>query len=213
MKLITSFVVLSALVSCAPAPEIKKRDPLFTTEEKIVVLSEKADKEILSAKYNNSIKLRCDFILDNNSDANITLNQAFFFEVNLAAGEHPKNLTVFKNGHNFTVGFRVKQFDILPENTINYANGVTEVMKDTPLVELLVRGREVNGKFDKKYDRSVYLNEKQPVILTDLFPEKYPHILKCQLITVVPDNYKDQYLIISPEKEDIPSPEMVFETN
>ena len=212
MKLITSLVVLSALVSCAPAPEIKKRSPLFTTEEKLVVLSDKADKEIMSAKYNNSINLRCDFIIDNKPDANITLNSAFYFSVNLAAGEHPINLTVFKNGHNFTVGFRVKQFDILPENKITYANGVTEILKDTPLVELLVRGREVKGNFDKKYDRSVYVNEKQPVIITDLFPEKYPHILKCQLETVISENYKEQNEIILPTKED-PEIVVIFRNN
>jgi hypothetical protein len=109
-------------------------------------------------------------------------------------------------------------------NPIKYPNGDIEIMKDTPMVELLVRGREVKGSLDKKYDRSVYLNEKQPVIITNLFPEKYPHIVKCQLITVIPENYKDQYLITSPEKEDAPeemnpeiaatpSPEVVSDAN
>ena len=51
-----------------------------------------------------------------------------------------------KRFRNFTVGFRVKMFDILPENQIKYPNGDTEIMRDTPLVELLVRGREVKGE-------------------------------------------------------------------
>lgn len=201
MKFLTPLFILSALVSCGPAPEIEKRAPLFSTEEKLVVLSEKADKEVIISKYKNSIKLRCNFIIDDKADASVSLDNSFFFSINLAAEEKPINLSVSKNGQKFTVGFRVKQFDILPENPIIHPDGSIELMKQTPMVELLVRGREVKGKNDKKYDRSVFINEKQPVILIDLFPKKYPHIVKCALETVIPEEYADQYVITPPVVE------------
>lgn len=213
MKLFISIAVLTGLVSCAPAPEIKKRAPLFKTEERLVVLSEKADKEVIISKYKNSINLRCDFMIDNQEDANITNLSGSGFTVNLANSEAPTNL-VFKmnNGQVFTVGMQVKTFDILPEMIIPHVSGSVYQMKQTPFVELIIRGRDVHGKKDKRYEKSMLAYENIPVAITDLFPKKYPHFMKCELQTVIAKAFEDQYVIILPTKEDSPATEVPSET-
>lgn len=206
MKSYLSLAVLSALISCAPAPEIKKRAPLFTSTEKLVVLSEKADKEVITSKYNDSIKLRCDFMIDNKADTNVTFLTGTGFTVNLALGEAPTNL-VFKmlNGQVFTAGVQVKKFDILPEVSLPHASGDLYLMKQTPVVELVIRGRDVHGRKDKRYQKTVVAYENLSVSLTDLFPKEYPHYMKCEVQTVIPKSYSDQYQIFPPNKEDVPS--------
>ncbi len=225
MKTPLSFVLLTILASCGPAPEIKKRAPLFTTEEKLVVLSEKADKEVIISKYKNTIKLKCDFMIDNKADTNVTNLTGAGFTVNLAASEAPTNL-VFKmlNGQVFTAGVQVKKFDILPEKVLLHEAGSTYIMKQTPVVELVIRGRDVHGKKDKRYQAKRIAYENIAVTITDLFPKNYPHFLKCEVQTVVPEGYQDQYQVIPPMKEAAPvetnpetavtpSPDAVSETN
>jgi hypothetical protein len=225
MKFLLPVLFITLLTSCGPAAKIKKRAPLFSKEEKLVVLSEKADKEVIISKYKNKINLRCDFMIDNNPKTNVTYLSGAGFTVNLAMSEAPTNL-VFKmlNGQVFTAGVRVKKFDILPELILPHESGTTYVMKQTPVVELVIRGRDVHGKKDKRYEKTIVAHENLAVTLTDLFPKKYPHFLKCELQTIIPEGYKDQYQIIPPTKEETrvemnpetvvtPSPETVSEEN
>lgn len=201
MKILLSALII-AVAGCGRAPEIKKRKPLFTTTENQVRISEKADLEIIRLKYKNKINLRCDFFIDNRANFDLTTATSFAgFTANIAAGESPLNLiSTMANGQKFTTGVRVKQFDIFPEITFTDENGVLHQMKDSPMVELIIRGRDVLGNRDQRFERTVYLNEKNSVIITDLYPKKYPHILKCKLETTAAEGYEADYKETQPVK-------------
>lgn len=209
MKTYLPFLVFAAVVACAPAPEIKHRAPLFKKSENLVVLSEKADQDLITTKFKKSIKLKCDFFIDNRPDFDLSTARLFSgFTVNLATGEVPANLlSTMANGQMFTTGVRVKSLDIVPELSYKDEKDVLHVMKNTPLVELIIRGRDVRGNSDKRYETHRLLGEQRPIIVTDLYPSKYPHILKCELQTTIAKDFESDYTEIAPVVEE-PKPEV-----
>jgi hypothetical protein len=198
MKTIFTVLILSAVASCGPAQQIKHRAPLFENKDKLVVVSDKADKDIIAEKYHHEIDLNCSFIIDNRADTNITGFTPAGFTKNLARGEVPTHLLfTMNNGQKFTAGVRVKKFDILPEVKLNLPDGSVRVLRATPVVELIVRGRDILRKKDKRYERSMTLYENSSVVFTDLFPKKYPHLFKCELQTKPDERYKDDDITVA----------------
>lgn len=199
---IASLALLIAVIGCGRAPEIKTRAPLFTSTDKLVV-SEKADKDLIRTKFQNAINLKCSFFVSNWSGFNTNLldpTKMAGFSVNVARGETADNFFVeHPVKHKFTTGIRVRKLDILPEATVPGANGITHRMKDTPEVELVIRGRDVLGNRDNRYEKIVTVKEKSPVIIQDLYPKKYPHILRCELVTSIAEEYEGDYTEEVPE--------------
>lgn len=79
MKTLISFAVLSALVSCGPAPELKRRAFLTSSPEKLadgrLNLDNKTRDEVLVIKYENKVMLNCDLKFKNLTH-NISINLA-----------------------------------------------------------------------------------------------------------------------------------------
>ena len=67
MKTLLSFVVLSAFVSCGPAPELKRRAFFQSGPDKLsdgrFNLDNKSRDEVLKIKYDNKVTLNCDLKL------------------------------------------------------------------------------------------------------------------------------------------------------
>lgn len=187
---IFSLIALVFVLSCGRAPEIKRRQPLFTSTDNLVVLSDKANREVLLTKYQNKISLICNFRIDNRPGYDISSFNFSGFTVNLAAGEGPMDLGAkMDNGQSFTVAMRVTEFDILPEVKIPGYE-----MKNSPVVKLLIRGREIHGSRVENVEREIILYERVGVEMKDLFPGSYPQDLICKLHTEPKEEYRDEWV-------------------
>lgn len=193
MKRMLGLLLISTVVSCGRAPEIKKREPLFSSWENQVVLSQKADPEVVIWKYKNSIVLKCDFLLDGYISS---------FSSNLAAGEGPRALSLrANNGKNYRLEMRVQEFDIVPEALVE-SEGKTYQMKQTPVVKLVIRGMEVDGDKEKRSEKELVLNERLRYHVTDLFSRKED--VMCTLHTDINPDYADDWVDVTPKPETAP---------
>ncbi|MES2527790.1 MAG: hypothetical protein V4598_11920 [Bdellovibrionota bacterium] len=115
MKAILSLAVLSALVSCGPAPKLERRPEGLMTREKLVDGKTNLDtvsvSEVFRIKYENTVTLKCTLdvkagnsIITDFREENLVGSNFKISPINLKADGHtvevkirPKTLGVFKN--------------------------------------------------------------------------------------------------------------------
>lgn len=199
MKALISFAVLSALVSCGPAPELKRRAFLTTTDKQTDAnaLTGKTDQDIIKMKYNGDVPLKCEFKIFEGSNVDLeklvpwkkTLNAAtkdidwYPYEKELS-GDRKISLTIMIDS--IVIDRAVKTTEI---------DGKVYEMSFSPSVVISVKMKEtVNGEvkrlqtIEKKFTEQVSEEIKGFDFGNDVSQE-----LRCTLATTINAPYVKQW--------------------
>lgn len=217
MKALISFAVLSALMSCGPAPELKRLTLQTTTDKSIeaAALTGKTDEEIIKMKYAGSVPLNCEFKIMEGS--NVDLDKIVGWKQTLEAStrETQYEPIVFKlNGdRKISIQVLIESFQIDRPVKTEIIEGNLYEMSFSPSAMITVKLTEsANGSvksvktIQKKIIEQVSERIEGFVLSPDISEE-----LRCSLTPTIKEPYSKQWKLKGRKEVVSPAPEAASE--
>ncbi len=220
MKTILSMTILFAFVSCAPAPELKRRpESFFQTSklsDKTINLDNSSVAEVLSLKYDNKVMLDCELkIMTGTGETSGVQRESFSW--NLVNTKAPtKALNIQIGDRTLGAVVKLKTLGMKKSDSAKDIHGIQYEMKHTPFADI-----EVSWN-----DTPAAEGETSPVLLMFMkekfSPEKLIQVystemltkeINCVLNTEISPAFADEWKAIAPvieeetETEEVPTAE------
>lgn len=214
MKTLISFVVLSALMSCGPAPELKRRT-FFTTTDKATdgsALGTKTDEEIIKIKYNESVPLRCEIKIMDGSNLDLTKFNGGVTTLNAAKKELQWEPLKFKLNGDRDISITIMIDSLVIDRAVKtpVVDGTVYEMSYSPSALITVKMTEsVNGKI-------VGLETVQKQVIEQVSEEVKGFDLgtavsqefRCSLATTINERYSKQWKVKGRKEINLPATEV-----
>ncbi|MFL5784886.1 MAG: hypothetical protein ACJ76H_09775 [Bacteriovoracaceae bacterium] len=201
MKAILSLAVLAVLMSCGPAPDLKRRpESWFINKDKLsdgrIDLDKKTPAEVLQIKYNNVVNLECEFRAGR-PDKLIADLQPEKRTWNLVNGDNElKTIELTVDDRKLEVEISSTLW-VYTEATPK-KNGVDYVLKHTPVAELHFRPLDNNIQKDLE---TLKLFENLPTENLVFHFDDLINILSCSVKTVIAPLYEVEFQRIEKKVE------------
>jgi hypothetical protein len=206
MKFIPSLAVLAVLVACGPAPELKRRQ--FSSGPEMlkdgrVNLDNKTPAEVLKIKYNNDVRLECEFKAgrpDKLLSDLIPEKKSWVLE---AGSNKAQTIEIDVEDRHLEVEIS-PVLSIFGKYNVPEKLGVSYKLEHTPVVDLTLRPMDNNIQKDVTSIR-VFENILSESLVFNF--DGMINLLSCSLNTVIAPKYEVEFQKVVREPEPVPETE------
>lgn len=206
MKALISVAVLSALMSCGPAPELKRRAFQTSTDKSTdaFALTGRTDENIIQMKYNDKIDLKCDFKIMEGSNVDLAKFKGWESSFNAITKESQFAPFVFTFSGDRTISASIKIDSFIIDHAVKTieVDGTVYEMSYSPTAEISVTivekattGVVSEKTFKQKIRENVFEKIEGVVLSNDL-----SHDLRCSVSTSIHERYSKQWKLKGPKE-------------
>lgn len=206
MKALISVAVFSALMSCGPAPELKRRAFLPSTDKSTdaFALTGRTDENIIQMKYNDKIDLKCDFKIMEGSNVDLAKFKGWESSFNAIIKESQFEPFVFTFSGDRTISASIKINGFAIDHAVKTieVDGNLYEMSYSPTADIsvtIIEKATTGVLSEKTFTQKIRENVSEKIEGVTLSND-ISHDLRCSVKTSIHEHYSKQWRMKGPKE-------------